>query len=209
MFTESKCLLDCIQDLNPMERFMAWVDEQDNSPYWILLPWRVHIDHITALLHLESTKFPQDTFLNYPWSLKLILTHNQRCGIIASKKCKSKQSQQSWLGPYLHVCYCYLSATILNILTLLDSMNIDICKSYLWISAKGLQYWEIHSKRMLCNIHTVYVMRTSIQRSYICSKKWRRSCANTAVWCPVMVWQTTSKVNVSLHITGKLYLPNN
>jgi hypothetical protein len=157
MFSETKKLLDYVQALDPTAKFMSRGLGPDKNPLPPLTSSSCpHWPHNYA----SATGWYQTT-TGYIFSLppisekqlqsRLDARRNRNTTDASSKKSK-KGHEREERGPTSIYVTVNLFSSLPNITTLLDSMNIDLRKSNIRVSAKALQCWESNSKRMICSI---------------------------------------------------------
>jgi hypothetical protein len=214
MFSETKRLLDYVQELDPTARFKSRGLGPDKKPLPDLTSSSCpHWPHNYA----SATGWYQ-TSTGYIFSLPPITakqlhsrleSRRNRTMQDSQKKKDKKAGDKEERGPTAIYVTVNLYLAIPNIPSLLDSMNIDLRKSNIRVTAKALQCWESNSKKMICSIQNglcvdgvkqLLLHRLKEMERKLC----RHSKLNTLEWYD----KPLPEINVTLRSIRELRLPD-
>jgi hypothetical protein len=103
-----------------------------------------------------------------------------------------------------------LYTTLTNISALIDSMNIDLRKSNMWVSLKSLQCWESNSKKMMCSVQSgLCVAGVSQLLLHWLKEMEKKLCHHGRLSTLEWYDKPLPAVNVTLRSIWELQLPNN
>jgi hypothetical protein len=161
LLEETKRLLNYVQELDPTAKFVSKDLDADNKPYPDLASskdahWPQNF--VNAQHYFQAPGgfvFTQPPVTDKELQCRLETRRNRfRAGDGGNKRRKSKKgTEKEDKGPTSIYVIINLFTAMPKVVTVIESMNIDLRRFNVRVSLKPLQCWASHSKKMLCGVH--------------------------------------------------------